>query len=312
MKNYYLKAVFAKAAFFAFILSAQVNAQTNYVVESIPYQVYETTTPFPEAPDDTYSSVFEIPFGFTFFGETHNEILMCYNGFISFSTELANTPSQWKFDTTIPNTAFPIKNAILGCYHDTNSTVDNSVATITSSILGEAPNRKFVLAFNNVPQFSCNTEAISTFQIILYETINYIDVQVTKKDLCATWNNGNAVIGIIDTTGTIAYTPPGRNTGAWEITTGEGWRFRTGDTADTPDNLFKNAISLYPNPSSDILNIENTSGKDITDVSIYSVNGMKVKQTTDNKLSVGDLQTGIYIVKVQIENEVMNYKFIKK
>lgn len=76
--------------------------------------------------------------------------------------------------------------------------------------------------------------------------------------------------------------------------------------------MIKKSTSPYPNPSSDILNIENTSGKDIIDVSIYSVNGMKVKQTSESKLSVADLQSGIYIAKIQIDDEVVNYKFIKK
>ena len=74
MKINYLKAVCTKAAFFACILSSQVNAQTGYVVESILYQVYEATTPFSGTYDDKYSEVNTIPFDFTYFGESHNQL----------------------------------------------------------------------------------------------------------------------------------------------------------------------------------------------------------------------------------------------
>jgi len=70
--------------------------------------------------------------------------------------------------------------------------------------------------------------------------------------------------------------------------------------------MIKKSTSPYPNPSSDILNIENTSRKDIIDVSIYLVNGMKVKHSTNgNQIQVSDLKSGICIVKVEINNQVL-------
>lgn len=254
----------------------------------------------------------KIPFDFTFFGQTFNEFVISGNGFISFNTELANTFCTWQFSNTIPNADFPVKNVILGCYHDMNSVATGSQASRTSTVLGEAPYRQFVIAFNDMPQYYCSQfGSSSSFQIILHETLNYIDIQITKKDLCLDWNNGNTVLGIIDATGTIAYSPEGRNTGAWEVTTGEGWRFKTDATASIPDNLMKNPISLYPNPSSGILNIENNSGKVLKDISFYSVTGALVKQTIDNKINISNLQNGIYIVKIQMENQILNYKLIK-
>jgi len=281
-------------------------------VESIPFQIYDASTPLTTQIDDKYSEIITIPFDFLFFGETHSQLLINGNGFIDFRTELAGTPSTWQFNSAIPNDDFPLKDVVMGCYHDINSAAPGSIGVISWSITGEAPYRKFIIGFSNMPQFYCNSNAISSFQIILHETYNYIDVQIAEKGLCSNWNNGNAVTGIVDATGTAAYTPPGRNTGQWAVTTGEGWRFSNDDTAGIPD-MFINTISLYPNPSSDVLNIENKTGKDISNIAIYSVNGVLVKQTSSTgPLQVYDLQSGIYFVKIQIDNQELNYKFIKK
>jgi hypothetical protein len=61
--------------------------------------------------------------------------------------------------------------------------------------------------------------------MILYETFNYVDVQITDKGTCNSWNSGNALIGLINASGNVAITPPGRNTGAWSASQ-EGWRFK--------------------------------------------------------------------------------------
>ena len=313
MKKNYLKALLSKAALCTVLASGYGYAQNAYIVESIPYQIYEASTPLTSPLDDKYSEVNTIPFDFVFFGETYNQLVINGNGYIDFRTELANSPSEWQFETTIPHADFDLKNVILGCYHDINSVAAGSLGIISTSILGEAPYRKFVIGFSNMPQYFCNLDAISSFEIILHETHNYIDVQIAEKGLCEEWNNGNAVIGIINSTGAIAYTPPGRNTGQWEVSTGEGWRFRNDNLASVKDYESNNAVSLYPNPSSDILNINNSSGNDIKDVSIYSINGMKVKSNSDGSpILVSDLQAGIYHVKIQIENQTLNYKFIKQ
>ena len=105
--------------------------------------------------------------------------------------------------------------------------MDNSNAegTLTSAIVGTAPYRKFVVDFNNQSHFY--TPCISTkssFQMIVHEFNSIIDVQVIEKGMCPFWNNGNAVIGLINSTGAEAYVPPGRNTGQWTAAQ-EGWRF---------------------------------------------------------------------------------------
>ena len=78
----------------------------------------------------------------------------------------------------------------------------------------------------------------------------------------------------------------------------------------------EDAITLYPNPTSNVLNIDNKSGQEITNITIYAINGAKVKQikTSDalTSIAVNDLQSGVYFVKIEMNDQVLNYKFIKK
>lgn len=206
-----------------FLLFTNISlfAQNDYNVLPIPHQAYVFDALPLTTNDDEYSGVINIGFSFDFFGNNYDQLVVSTNGFIDFQLNNANMHSQWTFNQSIPNTSFPVKNSILGCYHDLDNR--NQIGSITYASIGIAPFRKFVVDFSNQPHFQC-AAVRSSFQMIIYETFNYIDIQLVDKGLCATWNQGNAVTGIINLEGNIAFTPPGRNTGAWAASQ-EGWRF---------------------------------------------------------------------------------------
>ncbi|RTY92236.1 T9SS type A sorting domain-containing protein [Flavobacterium sp. GT3R68] len=204
---------------FIFIKS---NAQNDYSVVPIPHQIYSASVPIQGTADDKYSAVIQLPFDFDFFGNLYNQAVVSTNGFIDFRTNLAAANSPWSFNGSIPSTTFPVKNSILGSFHDLDNS--NAQGTLTYGVVGSAPYRKFVVIFNNHSHYSCTTPK-SSFQMVLYETFNLIDIQIIKKELCPTWNAGKAVSGIINSTGSIAFTPPNRNTGAWTALQ-EGWRYK--------------------------------------------------------------------------------------
>lgn len=506
MKNNYLLKNFVLLAISFFGL----KAAAQYTVTPIPHQAYAPGLSVSFTQDDTYSEIIPLTFEFNYFGNTYNQVVVSTNGYINFDTVDAGYFSPWSFQTTIPNAAFPVKNSFLGCYHDINN--QDGQGTVTYSVEGSAPYRKFIVIFDNNSQFSCDDLAKTSMQMILYETLNIMDSQIIEKDLCATWNNGNAVVGVINSDGLVAFTPPGRNTSAWE-TVNEGWRFSPGivtnrynfvkcdddndgfatfnlgvaqndlwaanpaavtfhatesdaigqtgalsaiytntvnsetiyanvngaiysvvlrvvdcnndfdgdsvatadedlnsdtnlanddtdadgipdfvdndddgdliltneeyvfgrnsnaildtdsdgipnylDNDDDGDSILtvnedyngnnnpldddtnadgipdylqsavalginQNAgqarlISIYPNPASDLLNIDNKTGQNISEIALYSINGVLVKQAKNvqslTTIAVGDLQSGLYFVKIQIGNEVQNHKFIKK
>ena len=89
--------------------------------------------------------------------------------------------------------------------------------------IGTAPNRKFIVSWNNVPMFSC-TWLLGKFQIVLNETTNIIENHLTNKPNCPAWAGGTATQGVHGPGGTIAFTAPGRNSTAW-TTANESTRF---------------------------------------------------------------------------------------
>ena len=204
------------------LFSIYGRSQNNYEVSQIPFQTYSVYNEYyVETDDDKFSDYIPLGFEFSFFGNIYNQILVSTNGYVAFDG-VPNIFSPWNFTTTIPDTAFPVKNAILACYHDMDNS--NGAGQITCATIGNYPYRKFILLFNNQPHYSCTTLQ-STFQMIVYETFNIIDVQIINKPACVTWNSGNTVIGIINTAGDIAFTPTNRNTGGWTASQ-EGYRFK--------------------------------------------------------------------------------------
>lgn len=58
--------------------------------------------------------------------------------------------------------------------------------------------------------FSCTTMNFSN-QVVIYESLNVIDINIAEKPICETWNNGYAIQGIVNQDGSEAFIIPGRN-----------------------------------------------------------------------------------------------------
>lgn len=226
-----MKKLYLQILLFFIGLVTTVAQVPNYNVVSIPYQnvvlspsIFSNTISFNY--DDTYSDSIGLPFFLKFYGNTYSTFSVSSNGYIAFNSNNPGSSSPWSFNTTIPNAGFPVKNAFLGCYHDIDNSIVNTTdpQSVVYSIQGYPPFRKVIVLYSNTPQFSCNNSAISTFAMIMYEDGEKFDVQIKRKDLCATWNGGRAVVGLIDPTGTSAIAAPGRNTSAWTANY-EAWRF---------------------------------------------------------------------------------------
>ena len=207
---------------------------TSYDVTSLdecPAPILEGGTPTSIDTDDIWSDAIDLGFDFCFFGETYSQILIGSNGVLSFELENAGTGNGWDlqgFGSSTPdqlpnssNTTISEAN-IFGVGHDIDP---SDCGEINYMVLGTAPARQFVVNYNDVCHFglSCS-DYTSTFQIILYESSNFIDVNIIDKPICTEWNDGLAVVGIQNIDDTIAFTPEDRNTSAWEASN-ESWRF---------------------------------------------------------------------------------------
>ncbi|GGG15821.1 hypothetical protein GCM10011344_15510 [Dokdonia pacifica] len=212
----------------ASIITLPLTDTSSYRIEQIECPNPPTSgDPTNLTMDDTWSGVIDIPFTFNYYQNDYTSLVIGANGQISFDTSLAGGFNDWNIDPgqTIPNNdqaTFPF-NTIYGAFHDIDPGVNNDPDAINFFVSGDAPYRTFVLNFDMVAQFSCN-DLLTSQQIVLYESLNVIEVNIINKPVCATWNDGLATLGIIGNDNTEFAVPPGRNTDDWEGID-ESWRF---------------------------------------------------------------------------------------
>jgi len=197
--------------------------------------------------DDRYSDAIALPFPVSFYGRTYNQIVVGSNGDVIFETSMATTYDSWSIDPTqlIPDHTLPYWSStsnvsfasIMGAYLDIDISVSSGTEELKYKTVGTAPNRKFIITFNDVPQFSCNSLLVSE-QIVFNESDYSFEVHIKNKEICTTWNDGLATLGtqneelLPDTCGNYpgdvtSPTLPNRNTGVWDVldTAPEAYKF---------------------------------------------------------------------------------------
>jgi len=82
----------------------------------------------------------------------------------------------------------------------------------------------------------------------------------------------------------------------------------------TNDIVLINSITLFPNPTKDILTINNPLNIEIVDVTIYNILGQKVFKSDylSETISLKDVENGIYIVEMNTTNGKLLKRIIKE
>ena len=216
----------------------------SYAISSVPYApdpLTAGTSVF--LSDDSQTGLLPIGFSFCYFGNTYTNFIIGSNNWIGFQ---AGETSTW-VTTAIPNaTGTAPRNTIMGAWQDINPGLGG---TVKFALYGTAPFRRLSVSWNNVPMFSCTGQLYSS-QIIIYETTNIIETHIANKSLCLTWNSGNAVHGLHNSTGTAAFVMPGRNNTQWTVAN-EATRF-------TPNGVPTYTINWYILPANTLIGTGST------------------------------------------------------
>lgn len=174
--------------------------------------------------DDTVAGPYPIGFEFEFYGEEYTEFYISDNGWISFSLPSPNNNS-WnggQSPRVLPDDSdFVPKNCIMGAWQDWSPAFSGRVGY---ELKGTKPQRKMIVSYCQVAAYHC-FEMTGTFQIVLYEGSNYIDVNLNTKPYCPAWYDGKAVLGIHNIDGTEACVAEDRNATQWTASE-ESWRFK--------------------------------------------------------------------------------------
>ena len=231
-------------------LYANINApglpNGDYFLQSIPYNPpfawYGNGMTLASMTDDVWFGNVNLPtnplFNFNFYGTSYSQIAPGANGVISFNPHSAGS-AGYAFLDSIPNVSNPnfafnlsgsydYRNSIFGVLQDTDpfhvTNIGSDIGGVWYGFQGDFPCRAFVMSFNRLPLFGNHT-SISSYQMVMYEGSNIIDVYVRDRTCCGTAINGQmGLLGLINAKGNQTVVPPGRNTGMW-TTSNEAWRF---------------------------------------------------------------------------------------
>lgn len=152
--------------------------------------------------DESISDALPIGFDFTYFGDTVDTFYLYSNGFITLGA--GNNPDEGSIAFLTPDpfpTADEPNNIIAAFWDDLDYTSTNG--RYLYKTIGTAPNRKLVVQWTNTGFYNVTTP-LGTFQIILYEGSNAIQVQyrylVSQADLA---HGSGAGVGIENVDGTV-------------------------------------------------------------------------------------------------------------
>jgi hypothetical protein len=182
--------------------SGYTKSQVAFAPEAIP-----SIAPYPLS-DDGFIPDTNMPLGFNFSfeGNTYNKVNVYMNGFLLFGA-VPSTTAGFSDAGNIASLANPNNIIALGW---TDWQPQFAPDAIRYETRGTAPNRRFVLQFNNVPEYANGnklgavlpTVGRFTSQVVLYEGSNDIIINTTQLTVT---NSGHFVTqGIENLTGTAA------------------------------------------------------------------------------------------------------------
>lgn len=199
---------------------------------------------------DNFSAPIDIGFDFNYFGGTFKKILIGEKGQVSFNikntfssftaTKLPKRTSSW-IDENGKLQIDDITNTISLAWHDL---VSANGGKIYYQTIGSAPNRKFVVSYENLKYFSFNNTICTgptycfTGSLILNESSNNIEMYIGSKNFCIDHLGGIATQGVQDSSATYATVTPGRDSSNW-VATNEGKLY-------SPDGSTNYSISDIP------------------------------------------------------------------
>lgn len=155
--------------------------------------------------DDDYEDVV-LPFRFNFFGIQYDNAVISSNGFLAFASNRADSFNP----STIPFPGTNKPNAVVyGYWYDLDPTAGG---TIKYETIGDTGSRVFVVEYANIKGWN-EPSSLATFQIILHEADNSIEIHTTTASVAF-----EATQGIENQGGTVAFYLAGRNYASLSLT----------------------------------------------------------------------------------------------
>jgi len=151
------------------------NAFAGYEKSKVAFEL-EATPSIAPAPlfDDGYLEHVPIGFSFSFYGNAHSEVSIYSNGLVMFGPAVSS-PTGFFSGDLIPFAGNP-NNIIALAWSDWSP--QKVAGGIRYETRGQAPNRRFIVQFSNVPEFGGGSGRL-TSQLVLNEGSNDITIQTS-------------------------------------------------------------------------------------------------------------------------------------
>jgi hypothetical protein len=165
------------------------------------------------------------------------------------------------------------------------------------------------LLYSGGPYTDGDTTVINqSFNVAANECYTFTIFDSVGDGICCGFGTGSYELTTDDATVIVS----GGGYGASEVT-----NISTASTLGVNDYFVNNKVSLYPNPTSDIINIKLAKGNDLPDsYKIYNILGQlvtvrEISNQSELKIDVTSLSKGVYFVKVIKESASTSIPFIK-
>ncbi|WP_181897574.1 leucine-rich repeat domain-containing protein [Winogradskyella eximia] len=230
---------------------------------------------------------------------TSLEIFYCNNNALS-SLDVTNNVSLTMFycqNNTLTSLDVSNNTSLVNLYCNDNSISSLDVSNHTSLV-----------------QLLCYNNSISTLNVSNSTSLNQLLCYSNSlSSLNLANGNNSSLAGFVAVSNPdltciqidAGFTPPAN----WQTDTTASY---SDDCAALSVNDFNiNSISLQPNPTTSMLNIEMTQS--LKQASVYSMLGKEVLKSENKKLDVSSLENGVFLIKIEDENGNVSIKrFIKQ
>jgi subtilisin family serine protease len=202
----------------------------GYTCEQVASDYVEATNVLPLSGDDAVAEV-DLPFPFSFYGQTYDSAFVATNGFLNFEAA----------DATFSNSAIPsagTPNAAIYPFWD-DLIVDAS-SSVRTETLGTSPDQRFVIEWRNVTFFSAPGTKFVDVEVVLHEN-GRILTQYRSIDDDDEEQGNSATIGIENHDGDVAlqysFGQPSVSDGLAVLYRVPNAAFVTGTVTDANDGL---------------------------------------------------------------------------
>lgn len=194
---------------------------------------------------------------------------------------------------------------IVNVYSDAAGLPDTLIGseTITPTVVTEAP----------ISTFAIYTVTFTfTTPIVMNNLVGDTEATYWVGFIMGNVNNGDTGVTGGSMIAGQPYAVINDTSGAWSLGTLDGTYTFEGLCSLSVDEFSLDAISIYPNPTTEKVTIDANPSIQINNIELYDITGKLVlKKENSSSVSLSELHSGIYMMRIKTDNGLVTRKIVK-